>query len=153
MPRTDRAFRFVAAPHEQVYTALLDPEALIAWLPPGDMTGSIERFDARPGGSYRMVLTYPEASSSPGKSTQNSDIVEARFIELVPGRRVVYEVDFVSDDADLASTMTMTWELAVVDGGTGVQITADNVPDGVSPQDHAAGMTSSLDQLARYLER
>ena len=153
MPRTDRAFRFVAAPHERVYAALLDPEALTAWLPPGDMTGSVEHFDARPGGSYRMVLTYPDASNSPGKSTQDSDIVQARFIELIPGRRVVYAVDFVSDDPDFASTMTMTWELTAVDGGTRVDITADNVPDGVSPRDHVAGMTSSLDKLAQYLEQ
>ena len=60
MPRTDTASRLIAAAHERVYAALLDPEALAAWVPPGDMTGSIERFDARPGGSYRMVLTYPE---------------------------------------------------------------------------------------------
>jgi uncharacterized protein YndB with AHSA1/START domain len=153
MPRTDRASRFVAAPHERVYAALLDPEALTVWLPPGDMTGWIEQFDPRPGGSYRMVLTYPDASNAPGKSTQDSDIVQARFIELIPGQRVVSAVDFVSDDPAFASTMTMTWELTAAEGGTRVDITADNVPDGVSPQDHLAGITSSLDQLARYLEQ
>ena len=145
--------RLVAAPHERVYGALLDPDALTAWLPPGNMTGWVEQFDARPGGSYRMVLTYPDASNSPGKSTQDSDIVQARFIDLVPGRRVVYAADFVSDDPDLATTMTMTWELTATDGGTRIDITADNVPDGVSPQDHVAGMTSSLDKLAQYLEQ
>jgi uncharacterized protein YndB with AHSA1/START domain len=110
MPRTDTASRFIAAAHERVYAALLDPEALTAWVPPGDMTGSIERFDACPGGSYRMVLTYPDASASRGKSTPDSDIVEARFIELVPAQRVVYAVDFVADDPAYAGTMTMTWE-------------------------------------------
>jgi uncharacterized protein YndB with AHSA1/START domain len=151
MPRTDRASRFVTAPHERVYAALLDPEAVSAWLPPGDMIGRVEHFDARPGGSYRMVLTYPDASNAPGKSTRDSDIVEARFIELIPGRRLVYAVDFVSDDPDFASTMTMTWELTAARGGTHIDITADNVPDAVSPQDHMAGMTASLDNLARYL--
>lgn len=65
----------------------------------------------------------------------------------------MYAVNFVSDDPDFASTMTMTWELTSADGGTRVDITADDVPDGVSPQDHVAGMTSSLDKLAQYLER
>jgi uncharacterized protein YndB with AHSA1/START domain len=78
-----------------VYAALVDPEALTAWPPPGDMTGAIEHFDARPGGSYRMVLTYPDFSASRGKSTTDADIVEARFIDLDPGARVVYAVDFV----------------------------------------------------------
>jgi uncharacterized protein YndB with AHSA1/START domain len=153
MPRTDTASRFIAAAHERVYAALLDPEALTAWVPPGDMTGSIERFDARPGGSYRMVLTYPDASGSEGKSTLDSDIVEARFIELVPGQRVVYAVDFVSDDPAYAGAMTMTWELTAANEGTRVDITADNVPDGITQQDHLAGMTSSLDKLAQHLEQ
>ena len=152
MPRTDRASRFVVAPPERVYAALVDPEALTAWLPPGDMTGRIEQFDASPGGSYRMVLTYADSSRSSGKSTQDADIVQARFVELIPGRRVVYTVNFVSDDPAFASTMTITWELIAADQGTQVDITADNVPDGVSPQDHVAGMTSSLDKLAQYLE-
>jgi uncharacterized protein YndB with AHSA1/START domain len=33
MPRTDRA-RMIAATPEKVYAALVDPEALVAWLPP-----------------------------------------------------------------------------------------------------------------------
>jgi hypothetical protein len=42
--------------------ALVDPDALTAWLPPNGMTGRFERFDARPGGSYRLVLTYADPS-------------------------------------------------------------------------------------------
>src|ERR1700745_783909 len=98
MPHTDRGSRVIAAPPGRVWAALVDPEALLAWLPPGGMTGRFERFDARPGGSYRMVLTYSNASGAPGKATADSDIVEARFVDIVPGKRVVQEVDFVSDD-------------------------------------------------------
>jgi len=100
-----------------------------------------------------MVLTYRDAPGSPGKSTPDSDIVEGRFIELLPGVRVVYAVGFVSDDPAYVGTMTMTWEVTAVDGGTRVDVTADNVPDVVSQEDHAAGMTSSLDKLAQYLKR
>lgn len=46
----------------------------------------------------------------------------------------------------------MTWEFAEVRDGTQVCITAENVPDGVSAQDHRAGMESSLKQLAAYLD-
>jgi len=143
----------IAAPPERVYSAFVDREALVAWLPPDGMSGRFERFDPRPGGSYRLVLTYADASASPGKASTDSDVVEARFVDLVPGARVVQAVDFVSDDPAYAGTMTMTWEITAVDGGTRVDITADNVPDGVSPEDHAAGLTSSLANLADYLER
>ena len=153
MPRTDKGSRVVAAPPERVWVALVDPEALLAWLPPGGMTGRFERFEARPGGSYRMVLTYADASGAPGKATADSDIVEARFIDIVPGQRVVQAVDFVSDDPANAGTMTMTWEVTAVEAGTRVDIVAKDVPDGISAEDHAAGIASSLKKLAAYVEQ
>ncbi|MBO0694292.1 MAG: SRPBCC family protein [Acidimicrobiaceae bacterium] len=152
MPRTDKDSRVIAAPPERVYAALVDQEALQAWLAPSGMTASFERFDPRPGGSYRMVLTYADPSATGGKTTAGSDAVEARFVDMVPGVRVVQAVDFVSDDPGYAGTMTMTWELVAVEGGTRVEITADDVPDAIAPQDHAAGLASSLENLAGYLE-
>src|SRR5690348_13188978 len=150
MPRTDRGSRVIAAPRERVWAALVDPGALLAWLPPGEMTGRFERFDARPGGSYRMVLTYPDASGAPGKADADSDIVEARFVDIVPGERVVQAVDFVSDDPAYAGTMTMTWQVAADPGGTRVEFRADDVPAGISAEDHTAGLTASLSNLAAY---
>ena len=152
MPRTDRASRVIAAPPEKVYAALTDPEALVAWLPPEGMSARFDRFDARPGGSYRLVLTYKNAGSGSGKATADSDVVEARFVSLEPDVRVVQEVDFESDDPSFAGTMTMTWDIRSVEGGTRVEITADDVPDGISADDHAAGMASSLANLALHLE-
>ncbi|MFD8801909.1 SRPBCC domain-containing protein [Streptomyces atroolivaceus] len=153
MPRTDRASRVIAAPPDRVWAALVDREALMAWLPPAGMTGRFERFDARPGGSYRLVLTHSDASGSPGKATADSDIVEARFVDVVPGVQVVQAVDFVSDDPAYAGTMTMTWGVTAVEVGTRVDIVAEDVPDGISAEDHAAGLASSLANLAAYAER
>jgi uncharacterized protein YndB with AHSA1/START domain len=153
MPRTDRASRVIAAPPAHTYAALVDRDMLAVWLPPHGMRGRFERFDARPGGSYRLVLTYVDASVASGKSTAGSDIVEARFVDIVPGVRVVQAVDFVSEDPELAGTMTMRWEIAAVDGGTRVDIVADGVPDGITAEDHAVGMSSSLANLAALLEQ
>src|ERR1700744_4979331 len=150
MPRTDRGSRVIAAPPGRVWAALVDPGALMAWLPPAGLTGRFERFDARPGGSYRMVLTYSDASGAPGKATAESDIVEARFVDIVPGERVVQAVDFVSDDPAYAGTMTMTWEVTAAGTGTRVDIVAEDVPDGISAEDHAAGLASSLRNLGAY---
>lgn len=153
MSRTDTASRVIAASPGRIYAALVEPEALVKWLPPSGMSGRFERFDARPGGSYRLVLTYADATAGRGKATAGSDIVDAVFVELVPGVRVVQAVDFVSDDPANAGTMTMTWELSTVDTGTRVDIRADGVPAGISAEDHAAGMASSLANLAAYLDR
>jgi hypothetical protein len=49
--------------------------------------------------------------------------------------------------------MTMIWELTAVDAATRVEIRADHVPAGISAADHAAGLRSSLANLAAFLER
>jgi uncharacterized protein YndB with AHSA1/START domain len=152
MPRTDRASRVIDAPVARVFNALVDRDALERWLPPHGMTATFERFDPTPGGSYRLVLTYADPTAARGKSSADSDIVEARYVDIVPNDRVIQAVDFVSDDPSFAGTMTMTWAVRAVDGRSRVEITADNVPDGISADDHAAGLTSSLDNLARYVE-
>ncbi len=153
MGRTDISARVIVAPLADTYSALVDPDALVDWLPPGGMSARFEHFELRPGGSYRMVLTYADASDAPGKYSDDSDVVEARFVEVVPEVRVVQAIDFVSDDPDLAGTMTMTWTVEAVDGGTRVEIRADDVPPGISATDHAQGMGSSLANLAAHLER
>jgi len=152
MPRTDRASRLINAPSDDVFAALIDRDALTAWLPPGDMTARFERFDLRPGGSYRLVLTYGEPPDLGGKSTADADIVEARFIEIVPGERVVQEIDFDSDSPAFAHTMTMTWSTSPTDGGTLVDFIAENVPDAISAADHHVGLNASLDNLVAYME-
>ena len=151
MSRTDTASRLVDAPADRVYAALLDSDALVAWLPPAGMTGRFERFDPRPGGGYRLVLTYDDPDDPDAKSGEGTDVVEARFVELVEGERVVQAVDFESEDPAYAGTMTMSWELFAADGGTRVTVTATDVPDGISVEDHAAGLSSSLANLAAYL--
>ena len=114
------------------------------------MSGHFEAFDPRPGGSYRFILSYKDTSDGRGKATESTDIVEGRFVEIVPNMRVVQAINFVSDDSDFAGTMTMTWQLTPEGDRTRVEIQAENVPNGISAQDHAAGLNSSLANLANY---
>jgi uncharacterized protein YndB with AHSA1/START domain len=152
MSRADVASRVIATSPERIYGALVDPDALARWLPPTGMSGRFERFDPRPGGTFRLVLTYDDPEQGRGKSTAGADVVEARFVRLDPGVRVVHEIDFESDDPAFAGTMTMTWAITPVDGGSLVEITAEHVPEGISATDHATGMASSLANLAAHLE-
>jgi uncharacterized protein YndB with AHSA1/START domain len=153
MSRTDVAERVIATTPHRVYEAFVDPQLLSAWLPPAGMTAHFERFDLRPGGGYRLILTYNDATSAPGKATADTDIVDARFVEIVPDRRLTHAVDFESDDPAFAGTMMMTWSVVAVADGSRVEFRADNVPDGISADDHAAGLNASLDQLAALLEQ
>lgn len=56
------------------------------------MTARFERFDPTPGCSCRLVLTYAAPSTAGGKSSADSDIVEARYVDLVRNDRVVQAV-------------------------------------------------------------
>lgn len=151
--RTDRASRGVAASCDDVYRAFASAEALIAWLPPGDMTGRVLEYDFREGGRYRIELSYsPDAPTGVGKSGERTDVSTGRFLRLSPGKRIVQSVEFESSDASFAGDMTITWSFEPSPtAGTQITVTAENVPPGISQADHDAGLRSSLENLAQFL--
>jgi uncharacterized protein YndB with AHSA1/START domain len=151
--RTDKASRPIAAPPDAVYRALTDPEALMAWLPPTGMSGEALLFEPWESGRYRIALRYESAAppGGKGKTGARSDISAGRFLALEPDRRVVQSVRFESEDPAFAGEMIMTWSLDLAPGGTIVTVTAENVPPGISAEDHAAGLASSLENLAHFL--
>ncbi len=152
--RIDSASRVIEAPPQIIYRAFLDPKALVSWLPPKGMKGHVFAFDAREGGTYRMALTYDELDhAASGKTSKHTDIVEGRFLELVPDERIVQLFEFELEDTAFAGAMTMIWSLATVRGGTEVTILCENVPEGIRQEDHDAGLRSTLENLARFIER
>ena len=150
--RTDRASRLIRAPAAAVYAAFLDPAALVRWLPPEGMTGEMLAFDPRAGGGYRMALRYEGADHPAGKSDADGDLVEVRFLKLVPDRLILQAADFESDDPAFAGTMTMSWSFEPAEGGTRVAIECENVPQGITRRDHEVGLKSSLKNLAAFVE-
>src|ERR1051325_4013249 len=102
MGRTDRASHVIAASPAIVYRALLDRDALEVWLPPDGMRGRVGHWDPRPGGGFRMELTYLDPTDSPGKTSDATDVVEVGFADLVPPERVVQTAVFESDDPSYA---------------------------------------------------
>ena len=152
--RTDAAGRLIKASPAAIYQAFVDPSALMQWLPPGGMSGRVLEFDPRTGGRYRIELAYEvPAPPAVAKTTERTDISEGRFLALEPSRRIVQSVEFVSTDPAFAGVMVMTWSLETEGDGTRVTITAENVPHGISKEDHDAGLQSSLKNLAHFVER
>ncbi|MFF2488939.1 SRPBCC domain-containing protein [Microbacterium sp. NPDC058062] len=148
--RVDSASRLIAAAPDRVFAAFTDAGQLLAWLPPSGMTGRFERFDPVTG--YRMVLTYDEAPEGGGKATADADVADVRRVELAPPHGIIEAIDFPSDDPAFAGTMTMTWSFEPRHGSTLVTVQATDVPSGISPEDHAEGLASSLENLARLFE-
>jgi len=151
--RTDTASRTIAAPPSAIYRAFLAGDSLTAWLPPAGMTGRLEAFDPVAGGRFRIVLAYDDPGpSKPGKTTDATDVVDGRFVELDPDARIVWAVSFDSDDEAFAGEMRMTWSFSPVPGGTEVRVVCENVPEGIRPEDHEVGLQSTLANLAGFVE-
>jgi uncharacterized protein YndB with AHSA1/START domain len=99
--RVDSAFRVIHATPETIYRAHMDPQSLASWLPPEGMSCRVEQFEPRVGGTYQIVLTYEQPTTS-AKTTETSDSVQGRFVELVPDRLIAQIVTFDSDNAAFA---------------------------------------------------
>jgi uncharacterized protein YndB with AHSA1/START domain len=152
--RTDSASRVIGASRHAIYQAFMDPNALVEWLPPRGMKAQLLSFDPREGGGYRMALIYQNTDHpAQGKTSEHTDVVQVKFVELVPSERIVQVVEFESDNPAFAGEMKMTWSFAVVPDGTRVTVLCENVPEGISKEDHDAGLSSTLENLAAFMER
>jgi uncharacterized protein YndB with AHSA1/START domain len=117
------------------------------------MTGTVQAFDARVGGGYRMSLFYP--ASEPvyrGKTSEREDRFTARFVAVTPPTKIVHAISFDSVDPAFSGEMTMVVTFEERDGGTEVTIVFEHIPPGIRPEAHEAGCRSSLEKLARALE-
>jgi uncharacterized protein YndB with AHSA1/START domain len=145
--------RIIRARPDQLYSAFIDPVALVEWLPPAEMMGKIHAFDARVGGGYRMSLFYPANEHAfRGKTSEKEDLVDVRFVALTPPHRIVEAVTFVTNDAAFSGEMTMTATFEAVLDGTKVTLAFENLPPGLRAEDNERGAELSLRQLAQRFE-
>jgi len=142
MPSTVRFQRVLRAPAARVYKAFLDPDAMAKWLPPDGFTGKVHEMDARVGGGYRMSF----ANFGSGRS----HAFRGRYVELVPGERLVYTDRF--DDPGLPGEMRVTVTLKPVTVGTELGIVQEGIPDVIPPEACCLGWQESLAALARLVE-
>jgi uncharacterized protein YndB with AHSA1/START domain len=100
-----------------------------------------------------MSLTYQDPKQSPGgKTSEDTDTFQGKFAELVPNEKIVWVVEFESQDPGFAGEMRVTFSLADADGGTEVTALCEDIPKGVRPEDNEMGCRSSLQKLAAFLE-
>lgn len=142
MPSTIRLHRVLRAPPERVYKAFLDADALAKWLPPNGFTGKVHQLDAVVGGGWKMSFT----AFAGGQSHSFG----GKYIELEPGRRLVYTDVF--DDPNLPGEMRTTVSLNAVSCGTEMSVTQEGVPDAIPAESCYLGWQESLKLLAALVE-
>ncbi len=152
--RSTQVSQIVKAPREVVYQAFLDPDAVASWLAPDKMKGRVETFEPHAGGKFRMSLTYMDQADTPrGKTAEDTDTFEGKFVELVPYEKIVWVVEFDSPEPDFAGEMSVTWSFVGADGETEVTVRFDDIPKGIRLEDNEEGSRQSLRKLAAFVER
>ena len=144
--------RLMKATREDVYDALTNARAIIKWKFPDDMAIKVHTFENFEGGAFRVSLTYTDKNRK-GKSAAHTDTYHGHFIKLLPGKMVVEEEEFETEDPALQGKMTATITLTKVNGGTLVEASHTGLPSGLSPKDNEMGWKMSLAKLARFVER
>lgn len=137
-----RFHRVLRAPPERVYRAILDPAANAKWLPPHGFTCTVHQLDAKVGGTYKMSFT--------NFSTGKSHAFGGKYIELIPGERIV--ATDVFDDPNLPGEMRTIYTFTKVLVGTEVNIVQENIPAAIPPEACYLGWQESLEQLAKLVE-
>jgi uncharacterized protein YndB with AHSA1/START domain len=100
-----------------------------------------------------MSLFYPpDEHAFRGKTSEREDMVNVRFVELAPPRRIVEAVNFVTTDPAFFGEMALTATFEEVSGGTEVTLVFESLPPGLRAEDNKAGSRLSLEQLARRFE-
>lgn len=139
---TVRLHRVLRAAPERVYKAFIDPEAMCKWLPPHGFTGRVHYLDARVGGSFKMSFTH----FASGKSNSFG----GKFLELVPGERIVHTDAF--DDPNLPGELRVTVTFKKVFCGTELSIVQEGIPEVIPVEACYLGWQESLAQLALVVE-
>jgi uncharacterized protein YndB with AHSA1/START domain len=123
----------IRAPADEVYAMFTDPARLVRWI------GIRALLEPRPGGRFRFELIDGEFCSG-------------RYVELVPGRRVVFTWGWESGALPVAPGST-TVEVALDerDGVTYVRLTHRGLDAAIRPL-HAEGWERYLARLAAAAE-
>lgn len=104
--------RFLEVTPEAAFAAFADPERLARWWGPKGFTNTMQAFELRPGGRWHILMHAPDGQDFPNRST---------FVEVIPGRRVVYDhgdhvflavLDFAPEGAGTRLTFVMRFPTA-----------------------------------------
>jgi uncharacterized protein YndB with AHSA1/START domain len=123
----------VRASADAVYAMFTDPAQLVRWI------GIRALLEPRPGGQFRFELMEGEFCSG-------------RYVELVPGRRVVFTWGWESGALPVVpGSTTVEVDLEERDGVTHVRLTHRGL-DAAMRRMHAEGWSRYLPVLAAVLE-
>ena len=150
METTERDFeitRQIDAPIDAVFRAFTDAGRLTGWWGPEGFHVTDVTSDARPGGTFSLVMSGPDGVGQR---------VEGTYQEVSPPSHLVAEISAIAGDGSALVTAVLTIDLASMDAGTQIRLSAHGTaftPEARGMLDGMKeGWTSSLICLERFLE-
>ncbi|MEO6548080.1 MAG: SRPBCC family protein [Ferruginibacter sp.] len=134
--------RVLKATPEKVFRAFTEPSAIAAWLPPYGFLCTVDEFDVKEGGTFKM--------SFQNFSTGNKQSFGGKYIEVKPGELLKYTDKF--DDPNLPGEMTTTVSFRKVLVGTEIMILQEGIPAAIPAEMCYLGWQESLEKLAKLVE-
>jgi len=134
--------RVLKATPEKLYRAFTDANAMASWIPPYGFICSVQQFEAKTGGTYKMSFT--------NFSTGHSHSFGGKFLEIKPNEYLRYTDKF--DDPNLPGEMITTIWLKKNIAGTDLKITQEGIPEVIPAEMCYLGWQESLDKLTKLVE-
>jgi uncharacterized protein YndB with AHSA1/START domain len=127
------------APPAKVFAAWIDPEKVMRWMGPGEITAAVAECDARAGGRYRWIMRKPT-----GEELEVGGV----YREVVTNEKLVFTW-FWKSAPEAESLVTV---LLKPDGdGTLLTITHEHFADEGMRDGHQAGWNGALDKMEKFL--
>ena len=139
---TVRLHRVIRTKPAKLYRAFLDADAMSKWLPPYGFTCSVQHFEAKVGGTFRMSFR--------NFTSGNAHSFGGEYLELVPDETIRYTDTF--DDPNLPGAMQVTVRLRPVLCGTDLSVVQEGIPKAIALEMCYLGWQESLAQLATLVE-
>ena len=134
--------RVLKATPEKIYRAFTDANAMAAWIPPYGFVCTVQQFDARIGGSYKMTFI--------NFSTGNGHSFGGNFLEMKSNEFLKYSDKF--DDPNLPGEMITSIWLKKVSCGTELKVLQEGIPAVIPVEMCYLGWQESLEKLAKLVE-
>ena len=136
--------KWIKAPAARVFAAWTTPDQVRQWLgSKGNFSIASAKIDARPGGEYCFNAVSPQGEKA----------VSGTYREVNPPKRLVFTWSSNSSCAGACgvSETLVTVDFTEVDGGTEVRITHELFTSVEARDQHNAGWTVCLDNMAQVM--
>ena len=137
---------------EQVFAAWANPEALSQWFGPHSHKCSVEQWDMREGGEYRMrMIPVAEDTECGGDSSQDS-VCAGQFVQIIESRTIAMTFSWIENGSDIGETL-LTVEFFEKENGTELVLTHERLPDPEVAEMHKGGWMGTVECLEQYLDQ